>query len=95
MLLTLVIRGSIFVVIDGGIGSALVNVRKADFEVVRIEIEPEVAEQGNRHFLQSNCPVIFFRNYSIARKSGTSIGVPPFAMDCSDTKPGTVKSIAV
>ena len=36
--------------LEGAIGSALVNVRKAGFDVVRVEIEPKVVAQGIQVF---------------------------------------------
>jgi len=36
--------------LEEAIGSALVNVRKAGFDVVRVEIEPKVVAQGTQAF---------------------------------------------
>ena len=42
--------------LEEAIGSALVDVRKAGFDVVRVEIEPEVVGQGKEIFRTEQLP---------------------------------------
>jgi len=42
--------------LEEAIGSALANVRKAGFDVARIEIEPEVVAQGTQVFQSEQQP---------------------------------------
>jgi hypothetical protein len=42
--------------LEEAIGSALVNVRKAGFDVVRVEIEPELVAQGAQVFQAEQQP---------------------------------------
>jgi len=44
--------------LEEAIGSALVNVRKAGFDIVRVEIEPKIVIKRHRYFNRNgNCMV--------------------------------------